>query len=253
MSARSPMIAILLLLAPIALAQEDAGLESRAERLAELRAEVAELGDELAARRDEADARLRALQAQEVDLEVQVGREELRLQQLGDLITAKREAAVEDADLETAVKPIVLDGITAATELVKQGLPYRTDERLAALDELQRGVEGGELVPSRALGRLWAFIEDERRLARENALDRQTLSLGGREVLAEVARLGTVAMFYRTPDGEIGFAERSAAGWTWVPVTDRARIEQVTLLFDSLQKGIRIGWFELPWAFGDKP
>ena len=256
MSVRIPVLRVLVVtalsLGPAAVSAQEAvpaGLEERAERLAELRAEVSRLGDELAARRDESDHLLRALQAQQVDLEVQLGREALRVQQLQDLLEARREAAAVDADLEELVRPVVLDGIAQARATVEAGLPYRLDERLAALDEIGRGVEGGELAPTRALGRLWAFVEDERRLATENSLDRQTLDLHGREVLAEVARLGQVALFYRTPDGEVGFAAREGAGWAWVPLDDAAA-DPVNRLFDALNKGIRTGWYELPWAFG---
>lgn len=249
---RAVLAAALFLGAPSASAQDaaDPGLEARARRLAALRAEVARLGDELAARRDEADTVLRALQAQQVDLEVQLGREQLRVQQLTELLEARRAAAADDADLEELLRPLVLQGLDDARRTVQDGVPYRTDERLAALAAIRRVVEGGELAPSRALGRLWAFVEDERRLAAENALDRQTIALRGREVLAEVARLGRVALFYRTPDGEIGFAARDDAGWSWTPLTDRAATERVAKLFESLNKGIRTGWYELPWAFG---
>lgn len=235
--------------APTAIAQ-DAGLAARAERLTELRSEVARLGDELGQRRDEADATIRALQAQQLDLEVQLGREALRLRQLEDLMDARRTAASEDADLEEQVRPVVMAGLERARTTLSEAIPYRHAERLDALDEIRRAVEAGELAPSRALGRLWAFLEDERRLTTENALDRQIVEFRGREVLAEVARLGQIGLFCLTPDGEVGLAVHDGSGWTWQPLTDKAAVDRVSSLFDSLRKGIRTGWYELPWAFG---
>jgi hypothetical protein len=237
--------------AELALAQTaDGGLEARAERLAALRSEVAELSDTLDARREEIDARVRAYQAQQVDLEVQVQREELRLTQLQDLLEARRADEVDDADLEEALRPVVLGALAETRVRVAAGLPFRVDERLASLDEIRTAVEGGELAPTRALGRLWAFVEDDHRLARENALDRQTIVLGGVELLAEVARVGLVALYFRAPDGRVGFAVREGDGWTWQTVDGRADADRIEGLFETLGKGIRTGAFDLPWAFG---
>ena len=96
-----------------------------------------------------------------------------------------------------------------------------------------------------AAARVWAFAEDERRLSRENVLDRQVISLDGEEVLVDVARLGMVAMYWRAPDGRVGQSRRSESGWTQQRL-ESAQAEQVEVLFDSLANGIRSGVFELP-------
>lgn len=240
----------LALIASPARAEEPEALDARAERVAALRAEVAALQDQLQEQREDTAVRLRALDAQQVDLEVQVRREELRLDQLGEALTRQRQSQVDDAGLEAQVKPVVLASLAEVRAQVAAGLPFRVEERLAALDELRVGVEGGELPPTKALGRLWAFVEDEQRLSRENALDRQTIPLDGGEVLAEVARLGMVGMYWRAPDGRVGLVTGADAGWAFEPVTDRAGIVAIETLFDALRKGIRTGFYELPWAFG---
>ena len=89
-------------------------------------------------------------------------------------------------------------------------------------------------------------MEDERRLGRENGVDRQTITLKGQEVMVEVARLGMVALYYRSPTGEIGRATREADGWTWNTIADRNGRSQVNELFNALTRGVRTGWFELP-------
>lgn len=236
--------------AATASAEEPAGLDARAARVSELRAEVAALQDQIQEEREDTSARLRALDAQQVDLEVQVRREELRMKQIDDVLLRQQQSVVDDAGLEDQVRPVVLDALAEVRAHVADGMPYRLAERLGALDELRVGVEGGELPPTKALARLWAFIEDEHRLSRENALDRQPIPLDGTEVLAEVARLGSVAMFWRAPDGRVGMVVRTAQGWSWTPIPDRSGTIAVESLFDALRKGIRTGWFELPWAFG---
>lgn len=245
------LLAAAIVLAGPALAADD--LEARAARLAELRTEVSALQDRIAERKDGLDTELRALDAQRVDLDVQARREELRLAQLQGELDAMLARTASDAGLEEAVRPGFDRGVEELRRSVRAGLPFRVDERLAALDALAAQVEGGDLLPSRAIGRLWAFAEDELRLTRENVLDRQVVALPQGDVLADVARLGMTALFFRAPDGTRGHAARGADGWTWVVVEDAEVARRIDVLFDTLGKGIRTGWFEVPWAFGEVP
>lgn len=243
------IVAAALVTSPVAQAADD--LEARAARLAALRAEVTALQEEISGRKDEVDTQLRALDAQRIDLDVQVRREELRLAQLQAALAEVQAKQATDSGLDDQVKPVVLAGIGEVRTAVSGGLPFRVAERLAALDELQAAVERNELAATKALGRLWAFVEDELRLARENAVDRQTVTLDGVEVLGEVARLGMAALLFRAPDGRVGFAVRDGAAWTWRVVEDEADVAAIGGVFESLKKGIRTGAFELPWAFAE--
>src|SRR5690606_29294078 len=90
--------------------------------------------------------------------------------------------------------------------------------------------------------------EDEFRLTRENGLFSQTISLGRERVLADVVRLGSMALYFRTQDGRVGLAQRAADGWRFVVEDDAADRARIDALFDALRKQIRQGWFELPLA-----
>ena len=81
---------------------------------------------------------------------------------------------------------------------VTAGLPFRVEDRRDALRKIGASVKDGTLAPSRAATRVWAWIEDELRLTRENGLYRQVISVAGSEVLADVARLGMTMMYFRT-------------------------------------------------------
>jgi len=94
---------------------------------------------------------------------------------------------------------------------------------------------------------MWAFIEDEIRLSKENGIYQQTIDLNGEQVLADIAKLGTVLMYFQTGDKRVGMASRAADGnWHYIETTQNKEIEQIALLFDSLKKQIRQGYFELP-------
>lgn len=227
----------------------DAGdLSQQARQLAELRAEVEGLSTELGLEREELSARLRAMDAQRADLEVQVRREELRLQQLDEAADKQRQSLDADARTGEVLRPALAESFSAIGRTIDTGLPYRQAERRQALDDLQAQVDDRLLSPQAAAARLWAFVEDERRLARENALDRQVITLDGQERMVEVARLGMVAIFFRTEDGRVGWAEARDGAWTWTAAASAEDQARVLDLFDSLQKQIRVGWFDLPGA-----
>ena len=102
------------------------------------------------------------------------------------------------------------------------------------------------MTPESAAARLWAFVEDELRLSRENALDRQVIPLPEGEVLAEVARLGMVALYFRTDGGLTGAAVPRDGGYAWEVITDRDDQKAVAALFEKLRHGVRTGAFTLP-------
>lgn len=232
-------------LASVAWAQEP----GRAERLAQLRSEVESLQHEVTMEKSDMRARLRTLEDARTQLQLQIKQEELVLQQLALQIEAERALAAQEGEATSILAPAVERGVTALRPVIENGVPYRVVERLEALDQIEVGLRGGTLPPARAANRLWSLYEDELRLTRENAMDRQTIRLDGSEVLVDVARMGMVALFFRAPDGRAGWAERTDGGWTWRLARDRADKRQLDELFDALGKQIRVGWFEVPNAF----
>jgi len=220
--------------------------EARAERLASLRGEVDELSHGL--RLDEAalGSRLQTLDLARTELEIQIRQEELQLAQLQLQIDATREEVSVEGEASHVLLPSVTAGIDVLRPTIAGGLPYRVPERLAVLDELQTGLDAGTVTPHRAASRLWQTYEDELRLGRENAIDRQTILLDGEEVLVDVARIGLVALFFRTSDEQVGWAARQGDQWGFVVATDRTAKAHVLDLFDALDKQIRVGAFTLP-------
>ena len=66
-------------------------------------------------------------------------------------------------------------------------------------------------------------------------------------MLVDVAKLGTVFLFFQTKDNQGGMAKKLAAGgWKFEIATAADDRERIRNLFDSLKKQIRQGYFELP-------
>jgi hypothetical protein len=237
-------LACLALLSLPALAQEPA--DSRAAELAKLRREVETVSNDLLLRKEDLRNKLKAIEAQKLEIEVQIRREELRLAQLqGEAESRRSELAVHQSG-GSALTPTLLEAIAHIRGIVAAGLPFHQVDRLGELDTLKEQVERGLVAPEAGVARLWAFTEDELRLARENGLDRQVVPLASGEVLADVARIGMVALYFRTDGGEVGSAVKDASGWRWVTFDAREDQLGVLELMEKMQHGVRTGSFTLP-------
>jgi len=246
-----PTLAIAVLLtaglfcAPEGRAQSD---DTLAERLITLRGQVDELQGELDVRREEHKNRMAYLTAQLSELEASRDRERLRVTQLEEDL-AEMQAEIAEAGVSSEnLTPFLKNQIAALREQVRTGFPFKVRERLAELEELETQLDNGVVSAQRGVNRLWAFIEDEFRISRENAIYSQSIALEGDNVLVDVAKIGSVMMYFRTRDLQYGRAVQTPQGWRFERLDSAKDQELVARLFDSLRKQIRQGYFELPEA-----
>jgi outer membrane murein-binding lipoprotein Lpp len=216
-----------------------------AEQLTTLRAEVEELAEELENQKIDTRGKLSSISSQRSDLEMQVQREELRVKQLRQARQKRMEEVQVGDDARAQLTPTVLASIANVRESVSRGLPFKVEDRVAELNKLEAQIQDQIISPEQGASRLWQFVEDELRLTRENGMYRQMIILEGEEVLADVVRLGMVALYFKTNDARYGYVERAGSGWAYVAVTDEEGTEQLELLFDTFKVNIRVGYFEL--------
>ncbi len=218
-------------------------LAQRAEMLADLRLEVRRLEEQLDIEREEFRGRVQGLHAQRADVEVRLLREEATLGTLRDAVgeaIAAQPVVEEDAELEQ----VVARAIASVRVHVAQGLPYRTTDRLVALDELHTQLTEKTLPAAQVAARLWAFLEDEQRIAREVAFDRQQIELNGEQVLADIVRVGAWGMYARTPGGDFAVARATNPGWGFQSISGEEESATVAL-FDQFERGVRKGAFDI--------
>lgn len=229
-----------------ALAQDPAG--ELGEHLIALRSEVEQLNDQLELQRVEQRSTLAGLGARQAELQSGIDRQQLAVRELRAKLEAAREAVGQAGVAGEALAPLLQDAIAALEAYVGDGLPFKREERLGEIAALRTVMANGSVPPERAVNRLWALYEDEFRLTRDNSLHSQTIVLGEERVLADVAKIGTVALYFRTGDARYGQAVRANDGWHFAQLTDEADIARTQALFDALGKQIRQGYFELPVA-----
>lgn len=239
--------ALALLTAPLAVADDVTAL---ATRLAQVRGEVDELARRLNAQSTESKDALRSLARQRAELELEAKREETRLSKIAAATSSRRSEVEAEKQRGQKLVPLLQTTLEQTRAYVKQGLPFRTEERLAALDKLEEQHRAGLLSPARALSRLWSFIEDEFRLTRESGVYRQPVRVDGQERLSEVLRVGMLMLFYQSDDGSFGKAVQENGRWHFEAIGDPSEQKLLTEAFDSFKKQIRVGYFELPNGLG---
>lgn len=233
-------------LAPAASAADEAA--DLAQSLITLRGEVESLNNELELVREEQRTTLGALGQQRAELEAQLNRQEMATRELRDKLARQADEAGSAGVAGDTLKPVLAQAIGGLRQYIQAGLPFKTDERLAALAEIETQIANGSLPPHRAANRVWAFYEDEFRITRETGLYKQTVALGKEQVLADVVKVGSMMLYFKTQDGRMGYAKREQGGWRFIQADDVADQERIAVLFDSLGKQIRQGYFELPAA-----
>ncbi len=227
-------------------------VDEMAAELSRLRGEVESKTSEIEEKKEAGKSQMRSLVAQKAGVEAEIQREQLRLQQLEQDLGRIRGRIAEAGQEQDKLAPAIGIAVQTLERTVRSGIPFRTEDRLEELHKIAREVEDHTILPSVALNRLWTWVEDEVRLTRENGLYQQTIEVDGEQMLASVARLGMVALYFKTPDGKYGAAVRQPDGtFGYRPFQDRADLERTAALFEALEKRVRVGFYELPYAISE--
>ena len=224
-----------------------ADMQKLAEKIVKLRGEVETLNSELQAAKSDYNSELKGAGARRTQLEAQIQQENIRNKQLNQKLNSLKNELTTSYDAKTDLRPMVLAKLKKAKEIVNNSLPFQKEKRLADLKEIENKLEGWLISPASAIGRLWAFVEDEMRLSRENAIHKQTISLEGEEKLATVVKLGMVQMYFLTMDNQAGKVVKNPQGqYDYVAIRDQQQAEKVFRLVDGIKKQIRHGRYDLP-------
>lgn len=198
--------------------------------LAVLRADVEGLAADVDTARAEAKEEQLALARRRAALDNDV--ETARLTRVELVATA---SALEASTLEqrTAADDIarpLRTSLAAIRGTIERSAPFQQRARLARIDDVGRVLDAEG--PVRALEALGPVIAEEAKLARTTQRAKQSITVDGETMMADVIRLGTVAVLFRTPTGSVGSARRLNGAVTWQVLAsdeDRALVRE---LFD---------------------
>ena len=83
-------------------------------------------------------------------------------------------------------------------------------------------------------------------LGRSSGIYNDTLDIDGKKELVKVLRVGKIALFYKTANDQYGVIKRQDESWVQEKIKAEESIAKLDNLFDSFNKNIRNGFFELP-------
>ncbi len=220
--------------------------EQLIQNLIKLRGQVEDLQAELQIMKAEHTQSMTYLNTRKTELEANLDRKRLQTKQSEtELLKLQEKIKSLGADSEQMI-PDVMSYAASIKQGIEYGIPFKVIERTSVVEGVERDLIGRKITSQHAINRLWAFLEDEMRLAKENAIYSQTVQLNGENVLVDVAKLGTVMMYFKTRDNFYGQAVRQGQSWEFNVFENATEAEAVATLFDSLKKQIRQGLFTLP-------
>ncbi len=219
-----------------------------AKSIIKLRGEVETLYSTIKENKQRYNSEMKSLSAQVIDLQAQINRKKTSIKLLKDDLEKIKSKIQESADSNKDVKPLVLDALDLLEKTIKEGIPFMVEERVASLHKIKSDLDEGLITNEKALALTWASYDDAIRITKEIGLFKQQIEFNGKEVLAKIAKLGSVALFFSTPNNEVGYVVKDRDGYSYKHITDPEDIKKIVALFDALQKQIKTGFFELPNA-----
>ncbi len=211
-----------------------------------LRADVEQLDASINDEKDTYKAGMKSLLRQKNDLESVVAREDLKIKQIQRELDNVRKEIKEAGKNTEGLKPILIDALTMLQDNVKASIPFKTEDRIEDIEKIKSQLNNDLVTAQKALALTWNAYGDAIRMSKENGIFKQTISIGGQDRLAEVARIGTVTMFFKLPDNTVGSIAKDVTGWYYKEAVAKNDQEQILALFDSFKKQIRSGYFTLP-------
>jgi hypothetical protein len=225
-------------------------LANLAARITEKRSQVESLSTELELAKTEYNEQLRSLATQQADVEAQINREEIRLDQVNQDISEYRARVEEARDQMADIEPLIGRVLLELKIYMQKGLPFKVPDRVAEVETLETMLVEQSLDTGRLLARVWNLLESEFRMTSESGLYKQSIFINGEEQLAEVARLGMTFMYFKTLDEKFGYVVPAGDGGEYRFAVNRDDEQKIAILFDSLRKNLREGYFDLPNPMG---
>jgi len=213
-----------------------------------LRGEVESLYTKIDENKDAYKSQMKSYSLQISDNEAQINRQETALKLTAQNIDKTNAQLKEISSSTTDTKPMVLEALSNLEKVIKEGIPFKVNERLGALGKIKTDMKNGDITQEKALALTWASYDDALRLTKEIGLFKQEITLDDEAKLAKVAKIGSVMMFFATLDEKVGYVKEDEGQYLYISVTDEAQKAQIVKLFDALQKQIRTGYFTLPNA-----
>ncbi len=228
-----------------ALAQND---EEIIKSIMTLRADVESLYTKIDENQEAYKYQMKSLAMQSADTEAQINRQETAIKLAKNQLQEIQAKIATKNSENTNLKPLLEEVMSTLENNIKSGFPFKIEERIEAINKIREQLKENAISQEKALALVWANYDDCIRVTKEIGLFKQQITVDGKKVLAKVAKIGSVMMFFSTPDNQVGHVIKDGTTFSYKVITDPDDIKNITILFDALQKNIRTGFFTLPNA-----
>lgn len=231
------------ILSPVLMAEDQ-----MVQSIMQLRSEVEKLYTQIDENKDAYKSQMKSNSLQISDNEAQINRQETSLKLTNQNIEKVQKKIETMGGSTLDIKPMVFNALDALENVIKAGIPFKIDERVSALHQIKSDLKSGNITQEKALALTWASYDDTLRLTKEIGQFKQEIILDGKSTMATIAKIGSVMMFFATPDDKVGYIKQNGKQYSYIVVKDDTERTQIVDFFDSLQKQIRTGYFTLPNA-----
>ena len=213
-----------------------------------LRGDVENLYTTIEENKQRYNSQMKSLSMQSTDSDAQINRKSTSIKIAKAELEKIKVKIKETSSGNDEIKPLVTKALDLLQKTIKDGIPFMVEQRVSDLKKIKSDLNEGLITNEKALSLTWASYDDTIRVTKEIGLFKQQISLKGKKVLAKIAKIGSVMMFFSTPNNEVGYVEKTDNGYNYKHITNPDDIKKIVTLFDALQKQIRTGYFELPNA-----
>lgn len=221
-------------------------LQNVSQELVNIRQQIETLHNKISFEKESYKDQMRSYSNQKSDLDVKISRAGLNIKDLQRELNKLAEINKQKNKAQEDITPVLKQAIERLRSSVSSSLPFKLEQRLQALDDIEQRLDTHVVSPNKAANQLWAFVEDELMLGKSSGIYNETLNIGGQDRLVKVLRIGKIAMFHKTHDGRYGVTKKTAGQWQQQTLDDSDSAQQLEQLFDSFGKNIRNGQFTTP-------
>ncbi len=127
--------------------------------------------------------------------------------------------------LESSMQDTLLVIFNRLDQSVKHSSPFLPEERRLRLESLSGELVRPDVASGEKLRRLLEALQVEAGYAATVEVYQDGITVDGEELHADILRLGRVALFWRTPDGDrVGSYDQAAGRWTELPGRENRNI-----------------------------
>lgn len=195
---------VLLLLGATALAQENQPeqLKQKVDDTIGIAGQTQEKLDDWAQEKANLEARYRAAQANIFYLEDRIEVEDLRGAALDEQVAELERRLSESTRLQAVITDTLRATLLRLEEVVAADQPFLAEERQGRLEFLRRQMAQPEIAPAEKLRRLLEAMLIEAKYGETTEVTQESIKIGGEESFVDLLRIGRLAMFWQTPDGQ---------------------------------------------------